>query len=394
MLVDDQGRVVAVGTANQLPAPERARSLSFPAHALLPGFVNGHTHLELHGLRDMVPEEDFLGWLQHVRELKASRTTEDFRAAAQAGVQEGWRFGATTFVDTGTSGATVHALSLLGARGTYYHEVIAPEPNRSDGALAEARATLSGLAAHASSTVRLGLSPHAPYTVSPALMTATAALAREAGVPLAAHIAESPAEAAFLARGAGPFADLWRRRDIPLPAPAASPVCYCHDRGLLGPDLLAIHVVQANDDDVALLVQHGVGIAACPRSNRRHGHGDAPLAPMLRAGLKVALGTDSAASVDSLDLLAEARVARQLAACSAERALRLLTIEGAIAVGWGDEVGSLEPRKWADGCVLALPELSADPERLAETVLEAGSGAIAATIIGGRTVWSPERLNV
>lgn len=352
--------------------------------------MNAHTHLELHGLRDMVPEEDFFGWLQHVRELKASSAAETFRASAQAGVQEGWRFGTTTFVDTGTSGATVPALSLLGARGTYYHEVIAPEPSRVDGALAEARATLGGLAAHASRAVRLGLSPHAPYTVSPALMTATAELARDAGMRLAAHMAESPAEAAFLVRGAGPFADLWRRREIPLPAPAASPVCYFHDRGLLGPDLLAIHVVQANDDDVALLAQHGVGIAACPRSNRRHGHGDAPLAQMLRAGLKVGLGTDSAASVDSLDLVAEARLARRLAACSAEHALRLLTIEGAVAVGWGNEVGSLDPGKWADVCVVQLSDLRADPEHLSAAVLDAGSGAIVATIIGGRTVWSRE----
>lgn len=354
---------------------------------LLPGFVNAHTHLELHGLRDIARDDDFFAWLQHVRRLKASSTPEEFLEAARAGVREAWRFGATTVADTGTSGAAVTALTELGGRGTYYHEVIAPEPARKDEALAEARRALRRLTAIAGDRVRLGVSPHAPYTVSPELAGVTAAFAREAGLPLAAHVAESEPERAFLARHEGPFAELWRRRRIALPPRSASPVRYVAERGLLGPDLLAIHVVQADADDLQILAGQGVAVAACPRSNRRHGHGDPPLAAMFEAGLTVGLGTDSAASVGSLDLLAEARLARTIAGCTAERAVRMLTIDGARAVGISRDAGSLEAGKWADACVVRLAELPDDPERLADAILEAGSAGIVATWVGGQRVY-------
>ncbi len=126
----------------------------------------------------------------------------------------------------------------------------------------------------------------------------------------------------------------------------------------------------------------------CPRSNARHGHGAAPLARYLDRGLRVGLGTDSLASVDSLDLLAEAREARLLAGLSAEAALKLLTLDGARALGLEREVGSLEPGKWADLVVVLLPgpaPLVAD--LAAEAILLARPDDILATFVAGRPVY-------
>ncbi|UCG87236.1 MAG: amidohydrolase family protein [Gemmatimonadota bacterium] len=131
-----------------------------------------------------------------------------------------------------------------------------------------------------------------------------------------------------------------------------------------------------------------MAVAVCPRSNRRHGHGSPTLGLFLGADLRIGLGTDPAASVDCLDMLAEAQAARELAGLSAADALRLLTLAGAEALGWGGEIGSLEPGKWADLCVIDLAGSGGvTDEQLAAAVLNGGADAIRATYVGGRLVF-------
>lgn len=386
ILVDDGGRVVGADRRDNLPVPAGAPTLDFPDAVLLPGFVNTHTHLELHGLRDAVPDDDFFAWIQHVRKLKEATAGAAVDRVAHEGLLEAFAHGQTAVADSGTTGAAVRALAALGGHGVCYHEVIAPEPAKSGEQLNEARAALRRLGAVAPPGVTVGLSPHAPYTVSPDLARGTADLARSVGVPLAMHLAESAAESAFVHDGAGPFAQLWRRRRIRLPEPARSPVAYAERLGLLGERLLAIHAVQIDSADLATLGECGVAVAACPRSNRRHGHGDPPLAAMRAAGLRVGLGTDSVASVPSLDLRAEARLAQELLGCPAVQAVELLTRDGARALGRDRDLGTLAPGRWADACVLMPSSLPEDPETLGAAILDAGT-PVAATIVAGRVVW-------
>jgi 5-methylthioadenosine/S-adenosylhomocysteine deaminase len=209
-------------------------------------------------------------------------------------------------------------------------------------------------------------------------------LARSEGLPLAVHLAESRAETQLL-RAEGPFAEAWQRRGIPLPSlPGRSPVAWLDEHGVLSDRTLCIHVVQVDAEDVDRLAAAGAAIAHCPLSNRRHGHGDAPLGALLAAELRVGVGTDSVVSVGRLDLLAEARAARTLAGLSAERALALVTLEGAKAIGLADEVGSLLPGKWGDVAILKLRGANGTP---AEQVLATGSEDIVATYVGGRLVF-------
>jgi 5-methylthioadenosine/S-adenosylhomocysteine deaminase len=247
------------------------------------------------------------------------------------------------------------------------------------------------LAQFAVGRVRLGVSPHAPYTVSGRLYRATAEWARAADLPLAVHVAESPAETALLASGTGSFAAAWRARGIPLPAPAGlSPVRWLDEHGVLSPRTLCIHVVQATALDIGRLANAGAAVAHCPRSNRAHRHGEAPLAALLAARIRVGVGTDSVASVGELDLLAEARAARALAGLDAARALSLCTTGAARALGLEGEIGGLRVGKWGDAVVVrpARGAGSAVPEEMA---LASGPRDVLATLVGGRDVYRNSR---
>jgi len=386
VLIDRHGRITAVGPAAAVPTPAGVRRLEFPDGVLLPGLINAHTHLELTGLRGAVEEEDFADWIGQLRALKETRTPADFLAAARAGVRACWAAGVTTVADTGDSGAALRALAETGGSGIAYQEVFGPHPEQCAGSLARLEECVAATAPLQTERARLGVSPHAPYSVSGALYRAVGALAHERGWPLAVHIAESPAESALLRDFSGPFADAWRGRGIPAPDPLGdSPLAWLARAGLLGPGLLAIHAVQVSEHDVSLLADHRVAVAHCPRSNTRHGHGAAPLAALLARGVPVALGTDSEVSLLP-DLFAEVRAARRLGGLASERALRLCTIEAAAALGLSGEVGALAPGLWGDVAVLALPD-GADGGMLLDAVAEAAVGDIRATVLAGRVVY-------
>ncbi len=388
VLVDPQGRIAALGPEDSVPRPPDAEALPHPDAALLPGLVNAHTHLELTGLRGRLQEPDFFQWIQHIRQAKDETPDQAYLEWAREGVRETWAYGTTTVADTGTSGAVVRALTELGGAGVVYHEAIHPDPSRAASTLDAVRETVARLRREAGPRVVIGVSPHAPYTVSRALYRSVAEFARAEGLPLAGHIAESPAETAFVGAGQGPFADAWCRRGIPLGPRAASPVRLLEDLGVLGPDFLAIHAVQTDGPDTDALARTGSAVVICPRSNDRHGHGAPPLARYLERGLRLALGTDSAASVDTLDLLAEAREARWLGGLSAEAALRLATLGGAAALRLEREIGSLEPGKWADLVVIRLDRpVPTLPDMAAEAILLARPEAIIATFVAGRPVY-------
>lgn len=379
-----------MGAAHAVPEPPGVSTHDYPRALLFPGFVNVHTHLELHHLRGAVQDEDFVSWLQHIRRVKQRSAEQAYVDAARDGLREAWRYGATTVADTGTTGATVRALAQLGGRGIYYHEVIAPHPFQARKAFRQLSAAVVRLVGEASPSVRIGVSPHAPYTVTPRLVTRVARFARAHGLPVAAHVAESPAESQFVTAGTGPFAQLWRSRLIPLPAAARSPVAYCERLDLLGTDFLAIHVVQTDAEDAATLARRGCAAAVCVRSNARHGHGTPPVRRLWDAGVRLGLGTDSVASVADLDLLAEARAVRALAGLTAEQTVQLLTLEGAEALGMADRVGSLDPGKWADLCVLRGPAAPGDPARAVDALLARGSSTVLATYVAGRRVYAAE----
>jgi 5-methylthioadenosine/S-adenosylhomocysteine deaminase len=286
------------------------------------------------------------------------------------------------------SGATVRVAGELGGRGLYYHELLGPDAASASATLEGTRGEVERLMREAPSGWRVGISPHAPYTVSAELAVGAARWARRAALPVATHLAESRAEQRFLTEAAGPFAERWRELGLPVPRGIRSAVYWAEVHGLLRPGFLAVHAVFADARDLHLLAERGAAVSVCPRSNERHGHGAPPLAAMLDAGLAVGLGTDSAASVGRLDVLAEARTARALARLSAEQALQLATLGGARALGLEQSIGSLEVGKWADFCVVRGAAASADQAAaVLERLLGPAGCVIISTYVAGRRVY-------
>lgn len=311
-------------------------------------------------------------WIRRVRTLKDQSTPEQFQAGAESGLRDCWAHGITCIADTGSTGATMQALVRFGGRGIFYQEVFGPSPTQVPASMTELEQQILRLRRLATSQRRIGVSPHAPYSVSESLYRRVARYAQQERLPIALHLAESQEESELVRHGTGPFAEALRGRGIAVEPRHCSPVQYLRDLGLLRPGTLAIHCVQVDADDVAYLKASRVAVAHCPRSNRAHGHGIAPVALLRQVGVPVGIGTDSVVSVPDLDLWSETRAAW----FGAEEALHFLTLEGARALGWDREIGSLEVGKAGDLAVFAY----APPQRLPPPPLAL------ATVVGGRLV--------
>lgn len=350
VLIGGDGRIVAVGPEKRVPAPGDAERIEFRDAILTPGLVNVHTHLELTHLAGKNNEPDFPAWIRRVRELKDATPPEGFNAAAERGLKDCWARGVTCIAETGSTGAAMEALVRFGGRGIVFQEVFGPDPAQVPDSMAELERQILRLRRLATSQRRVGVSPHAPYTVSESLYRRVTRFARQEGLPMAVHLAESRQESELVRHGAGPFADMLRQRGIVVEPHHCSPVQYLRELGVLLPGTLAIHCVQVDQADIQTLKATRAAIAHCPRSNRVHNHGDAPLTALREAGLPVGLGTDSAVSVGDLDVWAETRAAW----LGGEDALRLLTLEGARALDWNRVIGSLEVGKAGDVAVFGF----------------------------------------
>lgn len=357
---------------------------------LLPGLVNAHTHLELTLFRGLLDGLPFREWIVRLQAAKTAVMTRDrYLDAACLGLTEGLRAGITTYADTCDSGVALEAMRAAGVRGIMYQEVFCPWPDapRVERAAADLQAKLTALEPLETDLVRLGVSPHAPYTVSDPLF----ALVARSGRPLAVHVAESAAESALVRDGTGAFADGLRARGIPVEPRARSPIALLQRLGVLEARPLLIHAVDVDAGDVRAIADSHASVAHCPISNAKLAHGIAPVLELQSAGVPVGLGSDSMASNDRMDLLEEARAAvltqrlrsRCPDALDAHRALEMATLGGARALGLDARIGSLEPGKDADLAAFALPPGfgDADPEAALVFAL-GGSPALLVTVAG------------
>jgi 5-methylthioadenosine/S-adenosylhomocysteine deaminase len=342
------GRVVAVGPAGELEG-ERRR---FAEAAIVPGFVNAHSHLEYAVYAGFGDGFSFAPWIGLHVTRKRRLLDGDAVAIARLGAAECLRSGITTVGDASFTGAAVVACADLGLRAIVYLEVFGDDPTAALARFDELRDEIEGSLSEA---VRPGVSPHAPYTTSADVYEAAAGL----GLPIATHLAESDAEQEWLLAGTGPMAEA---SDLLVAPPGMTGIRALAERGLLGPGLLAAHCVHVDAEEIELLASHDVAVAHCPRSNAILGCGAAPLVGLIASGARVGLGTDSPASAPSFDLFEEMRAAvytarareRRGDALSASGALELATLGSARALGLEAETGSLAVGKRADLAVVSL----------------------------------------
>ena len=370
------GRIAAVGTAAELGAGER-----FEEAVILPGFVDAHTHLEYAAYTGFGDGLAFVPWIGLHIARKRRLELADMEAIARLGAHECLRSGITTVGDLSFSGASAHACAESGLRALVYLEVFGEDSS----ALRSFDERAQRIAGALSERVRLGVSPHAPYTCSPELYAACA----ELGLPVATHLAESEAERAWVEGGRGPWQVI---AEYLVPPYGSSAIRTLAETGVLGPGTVAAHCVHLEEEELALLARHDVAIAHCPRSNALLGCGVAPLARFRASGLRVCIATDSPASTPSLDMFDELRAAvmgarareRRPDALIAGEALELATLGGARALGLADEVGSISVGKRADLAILSfggsgfLPwedpatavVLGGRPERILATIVD------------------------
>jgi 5-methylthioadenosine/S-adenosylhomocysteine deaminase len=400
-VVIENDRILAVGTKTELqhefPAADVA---AYGEAAILPGFVNCHSHLELTSMRGALDdvEDDFRSWLLRLNAIRSGSTEDDLGDAAIAGAVEGARAGITCFGDIGRHGvAGLEALKMVGLRGVVFQETeFSPDDRTADDDFANLVEKFVSLRSTETSIVTTGISPHSPYTVGPKLLRLITKFAIENGVKLSIHAGESIDEDELLRTGNGFFTEVYTKFGHEWESPRCSSIEYLDRLGLLASRPLLAHCVTASKSDIDLVAASGASIAHCPKSNAKLGHGVAPFEAFLDSAIPVGLGSDSVASNNTCDILDEARfaslVARTREDCSrfitAREMLESATLGGAAAMGMSDQIGSLAPGKQADIAVLSLSSVAQQPVNHIYSALIFASGArdVVMTMVAGNVI--------
>ena len=394
--------ILDVGSAGELEKkfPE-AIIEDFTNAAILPGFVNCHSHLEITAMRGALDdvEHDFTAWLIKLTSIRSSMSDEEIEAAAFTGAMEGAQAGVTCFGDIGRLGHVgLSALKRAGLRGIVFQETqFSPENRTAEEDFKKLIEKYEALTGEATDLVRVGLSPHAPYTVSSRLLEMIAQFSIIERVPITIHAAESLDEHKLLTGGTGMFVDVYEKYGVEWESPNCTSIEYLNRLGVLAARPLLAHCVTASPSDLKIISDSGSKIAHCPKSNAKFGHGAAPFEMMLDRRLKVGLGSDSVASNNICDLFEEARFAALIARnrsetkrfISAQEVLRAATLGGAEALGMDGEVGSLEVGKQADIAVVSLENNAQRPVNDVHTALVFSSNArdVLATFVAGKQVY-------
>jgi cytosine/adenosine deaminase-related metal-dependent hydrolase len=355
------GRVARVGRGAP-PGP----SEDLGDHALLPGLVNAHAHLELSWMAGRIlPSASMTEWIRALLALRREgpAAAGAITRAMQDAVASMIRTGTVLVGDISNTLESAPLLAQSGLEAVVFHELLGFRETAPDSLVREAQERIrAARAAHPS--LRFTLCAHAPYSVSPALLTAIARAVPHGPLPI--HLAESPDEVEFLRTGSGPMRRLLEDLDVwtaEWRAPGGDPIQYVASLGYLRKGTLAVHAVHVTDDGLERLRQAGGVIVTCPRSNEWVGAGPPRVARFYGAGIPVAVGTDSLASAPTLNLFDELAELRRLAPeVSAAALLDSATRQGARALGAGDRFGTLEPGKAGRVIGVAIPPGERDVE--------------------------------
>ena len=398
----DGSKIVGVGKRNEMAVqfPDAATE-DFGEAAIVPGFVNCHSHLEITSMRGSLDEveHDFTAWLLKLNALREALSEEDIIAAAAAGALEGAQAGVTCFGDIGRYGrAGLEALKKVGLRGVVFQETeFSPEDKTADADFKKLIARFESLRADETDLVTAGLSPHSPYTVGPRLFQLITDFALANDIKLTIHAAESTDEDRLLRNGAGFFTEVYKKYGVEWQSPLCSSIEYLDRLDVLRARPLLAHCVCVSETDIELIAKSSSSIAHCPKSNAKFGHGYAPFEQFLDAGIAAGLGSDSVASNNVCDMLEEARFASLAARnragtkrfISAKEMLEAATLGGARALGLDSQIGTIEAGKQADLAVVSLTHAAQKPVGDIHTALVFSSNArdVVLTTVAGREVY-------
>jgi aminodeoxyfutalosine deaminase len=373
----------------------QAKVIDWGSSIIIPGLVNAHVHLELSSLHNkLIMFRSFTDWISQLINYRRSWTKEDFLSSAAEGSRLSLASGTTLAGDITSSGIGWNAASGQNLRRVAFEEVLALSPDRVDFVLSQLNLLLKR--GPSNPFLTHGVSPHAPYSVSPELYRRSSELVRRRRMLLATHVAETQAELQFLQNGTGEFRSFldgigalpnnWK-------PPELSPVLYLDNLGVLGPSCLLAHCNYLDKCSIERILKTHSSVVYCPRSHDFFGHKNHPIRQLLDSGINVALGTDSLASNYSLSMIDEMRfLFGKRKDIKPEEIFRAATVNGAAALHYGGVLGRLRRSYWADMAVLEIPN-KLESRHWASQILE-GAGKCIATIIQGKIVFKEGQAKV
>lgn len=384
------GRIVAVDNMAAIERSYAAREVvNATGKVVIPGLINGHTHVPMTLFRGLADDLDLQEWLtKYIFPAEAKNVNEEFvRVGTRLGLAEMIRSGTTTYCDMYYfEDAIADETFKAGMRGVLGETVIdfpVADNKTNEQAMAYVEKFVSQWKGNA--LIIPAIAPHAPYTVSEDHLKAVRAFSDRTGAPIVTHISETKREV-----------------DDSIKAKGASPIDYLNRIGFLSNRVIAAHVVWPSEEELGLLKKLGVGIVHNPQSNMKLASGVAPVPEMLKSDLPVGLGTDGAASNNDLNLWEEMDTAAKLhkviskdpKVVTAEEAFEMATLRGARALHLEKEIGSLEKGKRADVVIVDLDDLNQTPyyNIYSDLVYATKAADVRTVIVEGRVIMRDRRL--
>ncbi len=386
--------------------------VDFGLAALMPGFIDLHTRLEESVLRGVVADQPFAQWILSVIETSQHLESSDWYDSAVLGGLDALSSGITTVADVTATGAALKAVQQLGLRGVIYREVGAMDKMRVAYAMHAAERDIDKWRQAADpSRVTIGIAPASIYVNHPEVFRLASELAMRENLPVAMRLAGSREEYNFIMYGSSMFAvdnmDEEARGYVEIPPwlPfGVTPVRYALNWGAFDADnVMVVHAVHVDDEDIKKLREHDVAVCICPRANAILGMGMSPLSEYLKSGFRIGLGTDSPAATNSTDMFAEMRGGLMMNRARDTRRfldsatmLELATIGGARALKMDDKIGSLEIGKLADivAVDLSSSNQSIEANPASAVVNTCLTSDVLMTMVGGKILYQKNHWSV
>ncbi len=354
VLIDDSGKIKFAGQFKEIDDVNSCRTIDLGNSAIIPGFVNAHTHLELTHLHKCIKSNgNFTSWIRQLVDKKNDWIENEYALSVRDGIKSSLKSGTTTVVDITRNGIALTELLTSRIRKSIFFEIINFNPDTAEDSINDFKELITGI--NHDDLLSIGIFPHAPYTVSGRLYKGCKEVSEEFDIGIATHIAETKEEVEFLTRGTGHFVSLlndfnmlksWKH-------PGLSPINYLKNIGFLENGCILIHCNYITEEEINLIEKTKSNVVFCPRSHEYFLHDDHPFSILQNRDINIALGTDSLASNDTLSILDEMKFIRKhYRDLKPQDIFYMGTIAGAVALKMDDRIGRLYPGYYADIAVI------------------------------------------